>query len=124
MSPSPSSADDIRHWGYCDDPEPQQDFDLLITGWDHERLFVSLAADPACPKKRFFLSCLYLFIGDAVRTNYQVHSKKDVDRLLDYAEDIGDEVIQEWLARSRRLTADPESFEYDLWCWGGYASDV
>jgi hypothetical protein len=121
MSRDPSIAADVRAWAYSDDPEPQQDFDLMITGLGHEPSFLEWAADDGCPKKGYFLSCLYLFVGDAVRTKYQSNSKADVDGLLNRAGNITDHDVREWLHRSRQLIADPESFEYDLWCGGGYA---
>ncbi len=124
MSPSPSNADDIRAWAYSDDAEPQQDFDLLITGLGNERLFLDLATDNACPKRKYFLSCLYLFVGDAVSTRYETNSRTDVEELLGLADAVADEALREWIGRSRQLIVDPESFDYDLWCGGGYASDA
>ena len=123
MSPSSSIEADLRAWAYSEELEPQEDFDLMITGCGHERLFLEWAADEACPKAEYFLGCLYLFVGDAVRTGYKTSSRAEVEGLLGLAEGGACESLHEWVDRSRRLIADPESFDYDLWCAGGYARE-
>ncbi len=125
MSLQPTSEETvaaIKEWAYSNDPEPQQDFDLLITSFGHEKLFIELTIDQSCPKRTYFLGCLYLFVGDAVRTSYQTNCKLEVDTLLTYAREISDKDIREWVQRSEELIESPSTFDYDLWCAGGFAT--
>ena len=119
-----SVADELRRWAYSEDPEPQQDFDLAITGLGHEKLFLAFVEDEACPKRDFFLACLYLFVGDAVRTDYQSNSSSEVNILIASAEVSQCDLIQKWRHRSLDLISNPESFDYDQWCGGGIADEA
>jgi hypothetical protein len=67
------------------------------------------------------LNVLYILTGDAVRTGYGVYPRERLARLLVRAEETGDGVVQRWVERSRALMAAPDTFDYDLWCGGGYA---
>jgi hypothetical protein len=127
MSTTPSQEDlvaRIRDWAYSGNPEPQQDFDLIITGSGHERMFVELVADRNCPNRIYILSCLYLFVGDSLRSDYQTNSKKQVLEILEYARPFAVEELRQWIKRSEKLIASPTLFDYDLWCNGGYTKDI
>jgi hypothetical protein len=117
------SPDDqeLREWAY--DPvavEPQQDFDLLLATTPR-RSYVEFAGDVACPKAAYFLSVLYLIVGDAVRTDYSSECRDTVDDLLQAGRAQGSARVLTWVARSERLMLHPEEFEFDLWCAGGFA---
>jgi hypothetical protein len=59
--------DEIIHWAYDAESLHEQDWDLAITEISRASLFMRLAADASCPTRQFFLQCLYLLVGDAVR---------------------------------------------------------
>ncbi len=65
--------EEIERWAYIADadypPEMSQDWDLCVTEPGRADLLERLASDPGCPNRKFFLSCLYLLVGDAVRSN-------------------------------------------------------
>ncbi len=119
-----AAADDLREWAYSDDPEPQQDFDLLITGVGHEDLFLEFVEDESCAKRTYFLGCLYLFVGDAVRTGFESSSKSDVEALLGRVASAESQATRKWRERSLELIRRPEMFNYDQWCAGGFSDEA
>lgn len=119
---NPTSAE-ITAWAY--DPDsmwPEQDWDLAVTSDHNSDLLLQLASDPACPQREFFLRCLYLFVGDAVRTGFVAHGREDVVELLDSVPAACTPGISRWVERSRELLdAGPGAVDYALWCDGGYS---
>lgn len=76
IDPWNPTSSEIRSWAY--DPEaddPCQDWALALSWLQDESVYLSLAADDRCPKRRFFLSLLYLMVGDAVRTDFRACPK-------------------------------------------------
>lgn len=114
----PTEAE-VRAWAYdADSLEPMQDWDLIIWGAVDPGLLVELAADPDCPKRSYFLRCLYGRTGDEVRTGRLDAGTWDVvDRFI--ASD--DSALSRWAARSMTLRSQPELFEYEDWCGGELA---
>ena len=59
--------DEVREWAYdAEALAPCEDWDLALSWAQHERAYLELASDEACPKRRYFLAVLYLMVGDAV----------------------------------------------------------
>jgi hypothetical protein len=54
------TAADIRQWAADPDSLCPEDWDIMITGFGFEELFLELVEDTECPKADFFLHCLYL----------------------------------------------------------------
>jgi hypothetical protein len=119
---NPTSAE-ITAWAY--DPTsmwPEQDWDLAVTSDQNTDLLLQLASDAACPKRDFFLRCLYLFVGDAVRSGFVAHRHEVVVELLENVPVACTPEISRWLARSQKLLdASRGAVDYTLWCEGGYA---
>jgi hypothetical protein len=116
---NPSSTE-IRAWAYSDAPEePCQDWDLALSWVGHERDYLELAADPACPTREFFLHILYLMIGDAVRSEFKLRPEQIVRGFIELAADSTSPEVRLWRERSLRLLKHPEEFSYDDWCGGG-----
>ena len=113
-------AEDIRRWAFTPDAEePVQDWDLLLATTDQQELFMELASNDACPNADYFLSVLYIIVGDALRTNYRTLSQGRIEALLKKAEaKFPKRCIYLWVQRSKQLMAHPESFHYDEWCAG------
>jgi len=114
----PTEAE-IRAWAYeADSLEPMQDWHLIIWGEVDPGLLVELAADPDCPKRSYFLWCLYGRIGDEVRTSrLDDLTWATVDRSLTG----GEAAVARWAARSTTLRDRPELFNYEDWCGGELA---
>ncbi|MBC2606301.1 hypothetical protein [Pelagicoccus albus] len=117
------TEDEIREWAFTDiSVEPRQDWDLMLSHLNRTRLYLELASNDQCPTSEYFLSLLYLIVGDAVRTDFQTKKKSEIEDLLEVAEtEFPKYFIHLWVTRSRELLLNPESFEYDEWCAGDLA---
>jgi hypothetical protein len=114
----PTEAE-IRAWAYdADSLEPIQDWDLIIWGGVRPGLLVELTSDSDCPRRSYFLRCLYGRIGDEVRAGrLDAETWAVVDRSINS----DDSAVSRWAARSATLRNRPELFEYEDWCGGELA---
>ena len=119
---NPTSAE-LMAWAYDRNSTwPEQDWDLAVTSDHNGQLLLQLALDTTCPKREFFLRCLYLFVGDAVRSGFVAHRRDAVVELLNSVPSGPTPEISRWLARSQDLIdADRSAVDYTLWCDGGYS---
>lgn len=123
IDPWNPTPNEIRSWAYDPDAaEPCQDWDLALSWLQDEAVYLSLATDDDCPKRRFFLSLLYLMVGDAVRSDFRARPKPIVIGLIEHGNEYPHPDISTWQRRSRELIACPATFEYDAWCGGQLAS--
>jgi hypothetical protein len=116
-----ASEDDIRTWAADPDGLCEQDWDIACTGIGHEPLFIELAANASCPQRGFFLHCLFLLVGDAVRTQGHTTSIDHLEALFARAEATAQPWLLSWVTQSRDLIANPQRFNYALWCRGDLA---
>ncbi len=124
VDPINPTQDEIRAWAYTPGAiEPTQDWDLILSVSKWDDFYLSLAADPQCPNSIYFLSLLYLIVGDEVRTNYHLRSRKEIDHLLAAAENSVNPRVRRWVERSRALIANPKSYDYRAWAGGGLARE-
>jgi hypothetical protein len=116
------TEEEITSWAF--DPEglqPVQDWDLMVTRIVNGSLLLKLAGDTSCPQAHFFLRCLYLLVGDAVRSKWNTAKKSDVLKLLNSGARHSDPKVQRWAMLALDLTRHPEKFNYPDWCDGGLA---
>jgi len=85
----------------------------------HWRTLLDLALDVRCPARRFALHCLYIYAADAIRTKFRAHPKRRLRKLVEQAEEEGDDVMDTWAHNTRVLLAVPDLFDYREWCEGG-----
>lgn len=120
VDPSPG---ELRAWAYNPDVVPLQtmppDWDLLVSGDRLVPTLFELAMDRACPARRFALHCLYIYAADGIRTQFRAHPKRRLRKLVQQAEQLGDDPMKTWAHNSRVLLAKPDLFEYHDWCEGG-----
>jgi hypothetical protein len=120
VDPTPA---ELRSWAYHPDSVKMQamppDWDLLVAGDRLAGTLLDLALDVNCPARRFALHCLYIYAADAIRTKFRAHPKRRLRRLVEQAEEDGDELMMMWAHNTRVLTAIPELFDYHDWCEGG-----
>jgi hypothetical protein len=120
VDPTPA---ELRAWAFHPDSVTAQDmppeWDLLVAGDPLVNTLLELALDRSCPARRFALHCLYIYAADAIRTKFRAHPKRRLRRLVERAEDEGDELLVLWAHNTRMLLAMPELFEYRDWCEGG-----
>ncbi len=118
------TADELVEWAYDPDAvEPVQEWAVTITDLDRADLFLRLAADPACPNRIFFLKCLYLLTGDAVRFEGGEAARRILSPHLERARQLEDPRLARWAQRSLELIADPRRFDWTAWCEGGLAAE-
>jgi hypothetical protein len=120
VDPTPG---ELREWAYQPDSVPLQtmppDWDLLVSGDPLIGTIFDLVLDRTCPARRFALHCLYIYAADAIRTNFRAHPKRKLRKLVEQAEEEGDELLETWAHNTRVLLARPETFDYHDWCEGG-----
>ncbi len=120
VDPTPA---ELRAWAYRPDSVPLHsmppDWDLLVSGDRLVGTLFDLAMDPACPARRFALHCLYIYAADGIRTSFQAHPKRRLRKLVEQAEEHGDEMMATWAHNARMLLARPDLFDYHDWCEGG-----
>ena len=123
-NPWSPTVDEVREWAYdSNEPEPCQDWDLALSWAQHERAYLELASDEACPKRRFFLGVLYFMVGDAIRSEYRSRPRPIIEGLIDRGNDYRHRDIKRWQERSRQLLKQSDLFDYGDWCGGGLASE-
>ncbi|BDI30951.1 hypothetical protein CCAX7_30020 [Capsulimonas corticalis] len=116
---------ELKDWAYTIDAEypdgAEQDWELAVVDDANIDLVIEWAGDKNCPNRDFFLLCLYLYVGDAVRSNWPAFSQDIVVRLIKQNTEARNPRIREWAKQSLELIAHPRSFRYDLWCDGELA---
>ncbi len=115
------SQSEIKKWAYqATKKEPIQEWNLIITTIENGELLVSLAADVTCPKRPYFLRCLYFLVGESV-SKHRTEDKGRIEQLLATAEGFHDPHIVNWVQRSKSILKDLRKFDYKEWCEGGFA---
>ena len=116
--------DEVRGWAYDPDTlEPCEDWDLALCWVQHQRVYLELASDESCPKRRYFLGVLYLMVGDAVHSGFRNRPRPIIEGLIEKGDDYPHPDIKRWQERSRQLLKHPELFDYKRWCAGGFANE-
>jgi len=104
VDPTPA---ELRAWAYHPDAVPLNtmpaDWDLLVTNDRLIGTIFDLAMDPACPARRFALHCLYIYAANAIRMKFKVHSKRRLQKLVERAEEDGDDLLAMWAHNTRVL---------------------
>jgi hypothetical protein len=117
------TAEELSAWAFeAGAMWPTEDWDLAVTTDDRSALILRLATDPTCPTRNFFLRCLYLLVGDAVRSDFVAHRREIVLELLARVPaDCPPDVLR-WANRAQELVAGPpDAVDHSLWCDGGYS---
>lgn len=116
--PSPVS---ITKWAYQkSNYESVPDWDELITTIDNADLLLSLASDQNCPKRAYVLKCLYSLVGTSASRHFECDIVK-INKLLEKAKSSSDQIILNWVNRSRMILTDLKKFDYTEWCLGGFS---
>jgi hypothetical protein len=120
VDPTPA---ELRAWAYHPDQVKLQamppDWDLLVCTDRLVGTLLDLALDVNCPARRFALHCLYIYAADGIRTRFRAHPKRRLRKLVEQAEDDGDEMLVVWAHNTRVLLSRPDLFDYRDWCEGG-----
>jgi hypothetical protein len=121
VNPTP---EELRRWAADPDAdypdEMSQDWDLIVADWSRIDVIVELASDPACPMRWFFVAVLYLMAGDCVRNEAGHQNTPHLNALVHRLESATSEPLILFRQRALGLLANPSTFDYKLWCDGGY----
>ncbi|BCJ71872.1 MULTISPECIES: hypothetical protein [Catellatospora] len=122
-NPVDPTPNELRTWAYAPESVPltamPPDWDLLVSGDRLINTLFDLAMDTSCPARRFALHCLYIYAADAIRTGFKAHPRRKLRKLVEEAEEEGDEQMAVWAHNTRVLLARPGLFDYNDWCEGG-----
>jgi hypothetical protein len=120
VDPAPA---ELRAWAYHPDmvrfESMPADWDLIVANDRVVGTLLDLALDVNCPARRFALHCLYIYAADAIRTKFRAHPRRKLRKLVEQAEDEGDDLLVTWAHNTRVLLAVPDLFDYRDWCEGG-----
>ncbi|MGF9905988.1 hypothetical protein [Brevibacillus porteri] len=112
------SPEEFKVWAYSNEKIPEQDWELAVNGFENIPMICTFIDDAKCKHSSFFLSSLYVFTGDIVRSR----STEDIVRLSVLVEDVAktakSEQLKNWLERSKHLIKHPKEYDYDYWGLG------
>lgn len=112
------SPEEIRAWAYSREKIPAQDWELAVNCFENIPMLCTFIDDVKCKRTSFFLSCLYVFTGDIVRSG----KTEDMLRLSVLVDQVAKKAQSEqlinWLERSRHLIRHPDEYHYDYWGLG------
>jgi len=109
---------ELRLWAASALLQPMQDWDLIVSLHEPSDELLDLVEGSESGAD-FFLSCLYIKAGDAVRAGHP----ERLERVLDSAKNREHRWLQTWVRRTQALVSSPDSFDYGAWCDGGLAAD-
>ena len=96
-----------------------EDWDLVITaGSENDMVCQELAATDQ-PNADFFLRCLHIVIGDALRTEWRTRSREGTKGLIAQGAASADSAVRRWAPAARRVLSRPDTFNAEDWLHGG-----
>lgn len=117
MQPSPLS---IRKWAYqLSKLQSMPEWDDQITTIENADLLLTMAVDQQCPQRAAVLKCLYFLVGYSASKHISGDIYK-INMLLDKVQSSPDQIILNWVNRSRIILHDLRKFDYTEWCKGGF----
>lgn len=114
-----SSSPSITKWAYQKSKlKSMAEWVELITTIENADLLFTLVLDQKCPQRASVLRCLYSLVGTSASKHDEMDIAK-INMLLDKAQSSSDQVILNWVNRSRIILKDLKKFDYTEWCQGG-----
>lgn len=111
----------IKKWAFQkSNPEYISGWDEKITIIENADLLLTLSLDQNCPQRAFILKCLYSLVGISASKHVASDIAK-INKLLDKAKSSSDQVIINWVNRSRMILNDLRKYDYIEWCQGGFS---
>ena len=116
-----SSSLSITKWAYQKSKlNSIPEWDELITTIENADLLLTLVLDQNCPRRASILKCLYSLVGTSASKHVEADIAK-INMLLDKAKSSSDQVILNWVNRSRIILIDLKKYDYVEWCQGGFS---
>ncbi len=95
-------------------------WDEMVTTIENGDLLLTLALDQNCPQRASILKCLYSLVGTSASRHVEADVAK-INELLEKAKSSHDQIILNWVDRSRIILGDLRKFDYMEWCQGGFS---
>lgn len=116
-----SSSVSITKWAYQKSQlESMTEWNEEITTMENADLLLTLASDQKCPQRASVLKCLYSLVGISASKHVEGDAER-INVLLDKAQSSSDQIILNWVNRSRIILKDLKKFDYTEWCQGGFS---
>ncbi len=111
---------DIKKWAYLKSkPDLRPQWDEQLATIDNADILLTLASDQDCPRRVYILRCLYFLVGKSASKHVEGDILK-IKELLDTVQSSSDNIILNWVQRSRIILQDLRKFDYIEWCQGGF----
>ena len=112
------TPEEIKAWAYSDEMIPEQDWELAVNSFGNIPMICSFIDDENCNHISFFLSSLYVYTGDIVRSG-DIQEIEMLKMLLDkVAISAKSEKLTDWIKRSKYLIHQPNTYDYTYWGLG------
>ena len=106
---------EIRVWANNPASLCEQDWELAIAEFKNFDLMIELANDQTLSKKRFFLGCLYVFVGDIIEANEHSSLNQLLSLITALDEEKISDELKQWTARSLAIIENKELYSYEYW---------
>ncbi len=111
------TREEVVRWAFTPNVyAPDQDFELAVVhAPELHNLILQCATDEACPQRFFFLSCLYVLVGDAVRSKWKMFPRATITNLIKKGQQAQATDVKKWAERAKQLIVEPTTYNYDQW---------
>ena len=112
------TPEEIKTWAYSEEMIPEQDWELAVNSFGNIPMICTFIDDKNCKHISFFLSSLYVFTGDIVRSE-DIREIEKLKMLLDRVTMSAEsEELSNWINRSKGLITQPNTYNYAYWGLG------
>lgn len=112
------TQEEIKKWAYLNKPAPRQDWELAVAIFENIPMICKFVDDARCKKTSFFLSALYVFTGDIIRSGDSEKFEKLSQLIKTIEETAKSKKLKLWIERSQHIIKHPEQCTYKYWGLG------
>lgn len=116
------TIEEVKAWAYSDSDWPHSEWDLFLSWTREVDLFIELATDHKCPKKRFFLHMLYYTVGTAYNDKSEMDSLDMIKSYVDKTNSVKHGDIKAWRLNVSNLLKGSLEYNYNDWNCGRLAN--
>ena len=106
---------EIKKWAYSDEIIDVQDWELAVAEFENIPMICALVDDERCKQTSFFLSALYVFTGDIIRSADSEIFEKLSQLLKQVKGTAKSEKLKLWIKRSQDIINHPEQHSNKYW---------
>jgi hypothetical protein len=109
------TQDEIRAWAYTPNASHEQDWELAVNETENIPMICGFINDEKCQHKPFFLSSLYVYTGDIVRSKDEERILRLIKLLNEISDGQNTSPVLDWIIHSIHLVTHPEKYNYAHW---------